>query len=131
MEKNDMSQTPPISDKQVEVRYARPSVNWGTIAVHPTDLVTLYLPLFTKRHAAVSCSEGGAQTRTTSLAYGLAAVLGLLSNGYEPEEVTTILASLVSTQEEDIEVEDVKEERTYTQEEVREAIEVAMKHLQG
>lgn len=85
--------TPPVSDKPVEERYRQPSVNWGNIPVHPTDLVNLYRPLSEERAKHISTNAGGQQTRTTAVALAFLAAAALKANGYNGEEVATILAS--------------------------------------
>lgn len=85
--------TPPLSNKPVEGRYRRPSVKWGDIAVHPTDLVSLYRPLSKERAKYISINAGGQQTRTTAVALAFLAAAALTENGYNGEEVATILAS--------------------------------------
>lgn len=85
--------TPPVSDKPVEERYRRASVNWGSVAVHPTDLVALYRPLSVERAEFISINRGGQNTRTTAVALALMAAGALEANGYNGEEIATILAS--------------------------------------
>lgn len=85
--------TPPVSDKPTEERYRRASVKWGSIAVHPTDLVALYRPLSVERAGFISVNRGGQNTRTTAVALAIMAAGALESNGYNGEEIATILAS--------------------------------------
>ena len=85
-----------MAEKVVEERYSRMSINWGVIAVHPTDLEAKYRELYLKRQQHVSNSEGGHRTRTTSLGHLAEGIDGLLANGYYPSEVGTIVSALIT-----------------------------------
>ena len=85
-----------MNDKPTEQRYARASVNWGVIAVHPVDLVETYRALAQARQEFVSHSKGTYRSRTTALAHALEAVNGLKANGYKKGEVAVILGILAN-----------------------------------
>jgi len=81
--------------KETEERYRRASINWGSVAVHPSDLAEAYQELAATRTQYVGNSSGTEGSRTTSLAHAIVAIKGLFSNGYNPSEVASILVSLV------------------------------------
>ena len=80
--------------KAVKERYRRASVNWGQVAVHPTDLFTVYRELIEARLPSIKTPEGTPGSRTNSLACIVKGVQGLQSNGYKPREIAAILASI-------------------------------------
>lgn len=86
----------PIVDKVTEKRYVRQSINWGSVAVNPADLVEAYRELFTERQESVICDVGMYRSRTTALAHGAEAVDGLRSNGYKKGEIAVILSILAN-----------------------------------
>ncbi len=87
---------PALNVKPTESRYSHASINWGTIAVNPVDLIETYRELYTKRQAHVSHSVGTRRSRTTALAHAAEAVAGLKANGYKKGEVATILSILAN-----------------------------------
>lgn len=103
-----------MADKITEDRYERMSVNWGVIAVHPTDLEAKYRELYELRQDFVSNSKGGYRTRTTALGHLAEGIDGLLSNGYYPTEVGVIVNALITEKaaaiDEASEVEEVGED---------------------
>jgi hypothetical protein len=93
---DDETVVPGMSDKATDQRYARQSVNWGVIAVHPTDLYAVYKGLSTKRLGAIAVNEGGRSTRTTAVAFLIGARQALVSNGYSPAEAAVIASSVIA-----------------------------------
>ena len=97
MNYDDNVDTPILhSSKETQERYRRPSVNWGSIAVNPADLVEVYRELSTVRQEHVTNSMGTRRSRTTALAHGREAVAGLLANGYQKGEIAVILSCLAN-----------------------------------
>lgn len=86
-------------EKTTEERYRRASVNWGSIAVHPTDLAHKYAELSKTRQGYVKNTAGTHRSRTTALAHIREGIDGLLSNGYYLNEVAAILNIQVSLSE--------------------------------
>lgn len=91
-----MSDMPEVNSKEVEDRYARRSINWGTIAVHPVDLVETYRELLQARQEHVTNTAGTHRSRTTALAHAAEAIAGLNANGYKKGEIATILSILAN-----------------------------------
>jgi len=87
---------PGMSDKATEQRYARASVNWGVIAVHPTDLYNVYKNLSTRRVSFIQVNKGQFDSRTTAVAFLIAARAALVRNGYTSAEAAVIAASVIA-----------------------------------
>jgi hypothetical protein len=83
--------------KPVHARYLRPSaLVGGATMVHPTDLYYAYKKRSTGRQGTISVGEGGRYTRTTSLALLMDSVKGFKANGYNEQEIATIMGTVLT-----------------------------------
>ena len=87
-----------VNGKVTFERYRRASAlpGGGMTAVHPTDLYYAYNDRSAGRQSTISVSAGGRYTRTTSLALLFDAVKGFKSNGYNEQEIGTILGTVLT-----------------------------------